>query len=148
MPLAARSGDIGFKGCFVAIGQKVLLMQRLVETTAAFVLDAAPVDFRAPCDGHGVGIETVDVFTVDAVDFFDPVQIREFPSIKADILAAAHVGEAVEGEAHPVIDFDTHIQEECGKEHTINEGGGEQLPYDHHGSALAVMNVIHAVMLR
>jgi len=91
------------------------------------VLDGTPVLLRSHDDLSNVCDQAIHVATVDAVEFFDAVQVRQLMPVDRDKPLPLHLWNSVEREANELIEGDGQIEEQEWNCHGANYGCGSDI---------------------
>jgi|BarGraIncu00222A_1022003.scaffolds.fasta_scaffold102693_1 hypothetical protein len=86
----------------------------------AGILDRAEVLF-CPRQylGH-VAHEPVAIFAVGAVKLFDEVEIGEVAPVEDEVVGPAHLRDAIDGKAGPLVEADAGIEHEQRQNHAVD----------------------------
>ena len=76
--------------------------------------------------GH-VGHQPVAVLAIGAVELLDEVEVAEVAAVEHEVVAAPHFGDAVDGEAGPLVEAHAGVDQQQGNHHAVNERAGEQV---------------------
>jgi hypothetical protein len=86
------------------------------------MFDRTPIGFCSRCDLLDIGDQAVSIRTIDAVEFFDCVQISQPVTIEDDVVAALDPWDAVDPEADRLVQGHRKIQKREGNDHRVDEG--------------------------
>ena len=91
------------------------------------VLDRAKVILGPRGDRARKGQHTIGICTVSAREFFNGIQVLQM-AVKGDVVAAAHLGHAVDRKATGLLQTDTQTQQHKGHDWTVDDRSGQQVP--------------------
>jgi hypothetical protein len=92
------------------------------------VLDGAPVLLCAGDDLPRIGNNSVAVTTVEAIEFFDAIQIGQLMPVHNYISISLYSPYPVQAKTDVLIDSDRQIEKGQGNDHGVNKRGGQDIP--------------------
>src|SRR5450830_639365 len=71
--------------------------------------------------------QAVAIGAVGAMKYLDEIQVLELLPVKHDVVAPAHLGDAVNREAGGLVEAHTDIQNDHWHDHAVNDGPGDEV---------------------
>ncbi len=91
------------------------------------MLDRTEIGFGARQNFAHVAHQPVAVFTVEAVEFLDEIEVLQLGPVIHQVVAAAHLGDAVNRKAAPLVKTHAQVQQHQRKNHAVDDGAGDQV---------------------